>query len=60
MRKVLGGEPAIRIDYLAICGADQLEPLNRIDRQAVILGAIRLGSVRLIDNVLVKANAHKS
>ena len=60
MRKVLGGEPAIRIDYLAICGAAQLEPLNRIDRQAVILGAIRLGSVRLIDNVLVKANAHKS
>ena len=54
MRKVLGGEPAIRIDYLAICDRDTLEPLHRIDRQAVILGAIRLGSVRLLDNVLVR------
>ena len=54
MRKVLAGEPAIRIDYLAVCDRDTLEPLDRIDRQAVILGAIRLGSVRLIDNVLAK------
>jgi pantoate--beta-alanine ligase len=55
MRKVLGGEPALRIDYLAVCDADTLEPLDRIDRRAVILGAIRLGAVRLIDNVLVRA-----
>lgn len=59
MRKVLGGEPAIRIDYLALCDPDTLEPLDRVDRQAVILGAIRLGSVRLIDNVLVRGrNKH--
>lgn len=56
MRKVLGGEPAIRIDYLALCDPDTLEPLDRVDRQAVILGAIRLGSVRLIDNVLVRGH----
>ena len=55
MRKVLGGEPAIRIDYLTLCDPDTLEPLERIDRQTVILGAIRLGSIRLIDNVLVTA-----
>jgi pantoate--beta-alanine ligase len=55
MRKVLAGEPAIRIDYLAVCDPDTLEPLDPIDRQAVILGAIRLGSVRLIDNVLARA-----
>ena len=54
MRKVLEAQPAIRIDYLAICEPDTLEPLDRIDRQAVILGAIRLGSVRLIDNVLTR------
>ncbi len=56
MGKILSGEPAIRIDYLAICDPDTLEPLDRIGRQAVILGAIRLGAVRLIDNVLVKGN----
>ena len=54
MRNVLGGERAIRIDYLAVCDAATLEPLDRIDRRAVILGAIRLGAVRLIDNVLAK------
>ena len=54
MRNVLEAQPAIRIDYLAICDPDTLEPLDRIDRQAVILGAIRLGSVRLIDNVLTR------
>lgn len=60
MRKVLGGEPAIRIDYLALCDPDTLEPLDRVDRQTVILGAIRLGSVRLIDNVLARRKSrHK-
>jgi pantoate--beta-alanine ligase len=51
MRKVIGGEPAIRIDYLAVCDPTTLEPLSQIEHQAVILGAIRLGPVRLIDNV---------
>ena len=54
VRKILAGEPAIRIDYAAVCDAETLEPLERIDRQAVILGAIRLGSIRLIDNVLAR------
>ena len=54
MGKILSGEPAIRIDYLSICDPHTLEPLDRIDRQAVILGAVRLGAVRLIDNVLAK------
>jgi pantoate--beta-alanine ligase len=57
MENILREEPAIRIDYLAICDPDTLEPLERIDRQAVILGAIRLGSVRLIDNVLASRKA---
>jgi pantoate--beta-alanine ligase len=54
MQKVLGSEPAIRIDYLAACDSRTLEPLDRIDRETVILGAIRLGAVRLIDNVLAR------
>lgn len=54
MRKLLAGEPAVRIDYLAVCDPATLEPLTTIGRQAVLLGAIRIGSVRLIDNVSVK------
>ena len=52
MRKVIAGAPMIQIDYLAVCDPATLEPLTSIDRQAVLLGAIRIGSVRLIDNVL--------
>ena len=60
MQKILGSEPAIRIDYLAACDPETLEPLDRIDRETVILGAIRLGAVRLIDNVLARRKfSHK-
>jgi pantoate--beta-alanine ligase len=51
MQKVIGEAPAVRIDYLAVCDPLTLEPLTHIDREAVILSAVRLGSVRLIDNV---------
>jgi len=53
MHKVIAGAPMMEIEYLAVCDSRTLEPLMKIDRQAVLLGAIRLGSVRLIDNVLV-------
>jgi pantoate--beta-alanine ligase len=52
MHKVIAGAPMMEIDYLAVCDSRTLEPLMKIDRQAVLLGAIRLGSVRLLDNVL--------
>ncbi|HKC92956.1 MAG TPA: pantoate--beta-alanine ligase [Nitrospira sp.] len=52
MHKVIAGAPMMEIEYLAVCDSRTLEPLMKIDRQAVLLGAIRLGSVRLLDNVL--------
>jgi len=55
MAQVLKKESAITIDYLAVCDPATLEPLLSVTRQAVLLGAIRLGSVRLIDNILVSA-----
>ncbi len=57
MTGVIRRAPAVTIDYLAACDADTLEPLTRIAGRTVLLGAIRLGSVRLIDNVLVSAGA---
>jgi len=59
MRGLLVKEPAIHIDYLAVCDPSTLEPLTSIERQAVLLGAIRIGSVRLIDNVLVELKGQK-
>jgi len=38
------------VDYLAVCDAETLEPLDRLDHPARILVAARLGRARLIDN----------
>ena len=40
-------------DYLALVGAETLEPLERLAHPARLIAAARLGSVRLLDNVAV-------
>ncbi|HQR15198.1 MAG TPA: pantoate--beta-alanine ligase, partial [Nitrospira sp.] len=40
-------------EYLAVCDPSTLEPLPTIRRHAILLGAIRLGTVRLLDNMPV-------
>jgi pantoate--beta-alanine ligase len=42
-----------RIDYLDIRAADDLKPLDTIDRPAVMLVAALVGSTRLIDNLQI-------
>jgi pantoate--beta-alanine ligase len=42
-----------RIEYLEICDAATLKPLEVVDRPGRILTAVRLGATRLIDNVPV-------
>ena len=53
MVQVIKGEPAMTIDYLAVCDPHKLEPLSAVISRVVLLGAVRIGSVRLIDNLLV-------
>lgn len=40
------GEP----DYVALVGADDLQPMDRLDRPARVMTAARIGKARLIDN----------
>jgi pantoate--beta-alanine ligase len=40
-----------RIDYLELCAADDLKPLETLDRPAVMLVAVFVGGTRLIDNL---------
>lgn len=54
MAKVLRREPGVRVDYVAVCDAGTLEPLASVTMRAVLLGAVRVGSVRLIDNLVVR------
>ena len=53
MEKVVRQEPALTIEYLSVCDPVTLEPLSHVASKAVLLGAVRLRSVRLIDNLIV-------
>jgi pantoate--beta-alanine ligase len=53
MRKAFGKASDVHVEYLAVCQADNLEPLTQVQGKVVLLGAIRLGNIRLIDNRLV-------
>jgi len=55
MRRTVEQEPTVVIEYLALCDPTSLEPLEQVASRALLLGAIRIGSVRLIDNVVVTA-----
>jgi pantoate--beta-alanine ligase len=41
------------VDYVEVCDAEQLQPLDRVDRPARVFGAAFLGRARLVDNVPV-------
>jgi pantoate--beta-alanine ligase len=55
MREVAAAEPLAEVDYLAVADPDTLEPVADLatfaGRPVRLLGAIRLGATRLIDNV---------
>ena len=47
-------EPEIRVDYVSIADSETLEELDRIDRPALVSLAVRIGSTRLIDNIVLR------
>ena len=42
------------VDYVAVCDAETLAPMERVTRPARVLAAARLGKARLIDNLPVE------
>src|SRR5215469_38043 len=53
MRKVLESEARARVDYAEIVDADEFESVVRVGRRCYALLAVRIGSTRLIDNMLI-------
>ncbi len=57
MTEVLGDNPGVQLDYARIVNADNLKELNVVDshipESAVALIAARVGTTRLIDNLLL-------
>jgi pantoate--beta-alanine ligase len=54
MHETVAGEPSVSVDYLAVSDPDTLAPVTRVTKAALLHGAIRLGRIRLIDNLIVK------
>lgn len=54
MRKVLESEPRATVDYAEIVDAETFEPLVQVARDCYALLAVRIGSTRLIDNMLIR------
>lgn len=54
-QQTLQSEPRLNgIDYLSLANADTLEELEAVSGRAMLSTAVHLGSVRLIDNVLLE------
>jgi len=60
MRQTIEQAPTVHVEYLAVCDPDNLVPLSVVTARTVLLGAVRIGSIRLIDNLLVKMPGRKS
>jgi pantoate--beta-alanine ligase len=52
-RKIIEEEEGVEIQYLDIVSMDNMKKLEKIEGKAVIIGAIKIGNIRLIDNLIV-------
>ncbi len=56
MTSLIQSEPHVAgIDYVSIADAETLEELDKIDRQALVSLAVKIGKPRLIDNIILGA-----
>jgi pantoate--beta-alanine ligase len=52
-REVLEQEPAVSLQYLEVVSAQTFDPVDRVSSGALVVVAAHVGSVRLIDNIIV-------
>ena len=55
MRGILYQAPSINIEYVGIVDAETLQSLDHITGRVLAAVAVRIGTARLIDNILVDA-----
>lgn len=54
VRRLVGDEPGVALEYVAVVDPDTLADLERIEDRALVALAARVGRTRLIDNVLLR------
>ena len=57
LRDVIASESLLQIDYVSIAEPTTLQELQAVEREALASMAVRVGSTRLIDNVILDAAA---
>lgn len=57
MREMLRTEPLAAPDYAELVDAETLEPVTRLRGACLALLAVRIGAIRLIDNLLIEERA---
>jgi pantoate--beta-alanine ligase len=55
MRRILEQVPAIEVEYVNIVDAETLQTLDQVSGKILVAVAARIGTARLIDNILVDA-----
>ncbi len=55
MKKVLNQVPSIEIEYISIVDAETLQSIEKITGRVLTAVAVKIGSTRLIDNIVVDA-----
>jgi pantoate--beta-alanine ligase len=53
MKEIIGREPLAKIDYVEIVDMDKLNPVDKIEKKALVAMSIFIGKVRLIDNTIL-------
>ena len=53
MKELIGKKQQARIDYIAIVDLEKLKPIKKINQNCLVCLAVKIGSTRLIDNLLI-------
>jgi pantoate--beta-alanine ligase len=55
MHKILNHIPSATIEYISIVDAETLKSVDKVAGKVLAAAAVKIGSTRLIDNILVDA-----
>ena len=53
MKELLSKNKQVRIDYVAIVDLNKLKVIKKINQDCLISLAVKIGKIRLIDNVII-------
>ncbi|MDD4939637.1 MAG: pantoate--beta-alanine ligase [Candidatus Omnitrophica bacterium] len=57
MKELINSKRSVKIQYVCVVDPRSLRPLHKITGKALVMLAVKIGGVRLIDNIMVNRNA---